>query len=30
VPHHCVVDVKPNNTFPSDHYGVLADLAFKE
>jgi endonuclease/exonuclease/phosphatase family metal-dependent hydrolase len=26
VGNHLVLDVKPNNTFPSDHFGVLADL----
>jgi endonuclease/exonuclease/phosphatase family metal-dependent hydrolase len=26
VTNHLVLDVKPNNTFPSDHFGVLADL----
>jgi endonuclease/exonuclease/phosphatase family metal-dependent hydrolase len=25
---HRVVDVKPGSTFPSDHFGVLADLSF--
>jgi endonuclease/exonuclease/phosphatase family metal-dependent hydrolase len=25
---HRVVDAKPANTFPSDHFGILADLAF--
>jgi endonuclease/exonuclease/phosphatase family metal-dependent hydrolase len=28
VANHRVLDVKPDNTFPSDHFGVLADLAF--
>ena len=23
-----VVDVKPGNTFPSDHFGILADLSY--
>jgi endonuclease/exonuclease/phosphatase family metal-dependent hydrolase len=23
---HCIVNVKPGNVFPSDHFGVLADL----
>jgi endonuclease/exonuclease/phosphatase family metal-dependent hydrolase len=27
---HCVLDVKPRNTFPSDHFGVTADLLIKE
>lgn len=27
VRHHHVLDMKPGNTFPSDHFGVLADLA---
>jgi endonuclease/exonuclease/phosphatase family metal-dependent hydrolase len=27
VRHHLVLDAKPDNTFPSDHFGVLADLA---
>jgi endonuclease/exonuclease/phosphatase family metal-dependent hydrolase len=26
---HRVIDAKPANTFPSDHFGVLADLAFE-
>ncbi len=30
VPNHHIVDVKPNNTFPSDHFAVLADLVFAE
>ncbi len=25
---HRIVDVKPDGTFPSDHFGVLADLSF--
>ncbi len=25
-----VIDVKPTNTFPSDHFGVMADLMIKE
>jgi endonuclease/exonuclease/phosphatase family metal-dependent hydrolase len=25
-----VIDVKPANTFPSDHFGVMADLMIKE
>ena len=24
---HLMLDVKPNNTFPSDHFALLADLA---
>lgn len=24
---HLILDLKPNNTFPSDHFGLLADLA---
>jgi endonuclease/exonuclease/phosphatase family metal-dependent hydrolase len=27
---HRVLDVKPKNTFPSDHFAVLADLALRE
>jgi endonuclease/exonuclease/phosphatase family metal-dependent hydrolase len=27
---HRVLDVKPRNTFPSDHFGVLADLVLSE
>jgi endonuclease/exonuclease/phosphatase family metal-dependent hydrolase len=27
---HLVLDVKPRNTFPSDHFGVLADLVLSE
>jgi hypothetical protein len=23
---HRILDVKPNNTFPSDHFALLADL----
>lgn len=30
VRHHHVLDVKPHNTFPSDHFGVLTDLAFSQ
>ena len=30
VPNQQIVEVKPNNTFPSDHFAVLADLAFAE
>jgi endonuclease/exonuclease/phosphatase family metal-dependent hydrolase len=26
VDNHLILDVKPNNKFPSDHFGVLADL----
>jgi endonuclease/exonuclease/phosphatase family metal-dependent hydrolase len=26
VSRHAVVDVKPDGVFPSDHFGVLADL----
>jgi endonuclease/exonuclease/phosphatase family metal-dependent hydrolase len=26
VAHHLILDVKPRNTFPSDHFAVLADL----
>jgi endonuclease/exonuclease/phosphatase family metal-dependent hydrolase len=26
---HRIIDVKPNGTFPSDHFGVLADLAVR-
>ena len=25
-----VIDAKPENTFPSDHFGVMADLIIKE
>jgi len=25
-----VLDVKPRNTFPSDHFGVLADIVLRE
>jgi len=25
-----VIDTKPENTFPSDHFGVMADLMFNE
>ncbi|HXG13350.1 MAG TPA: endonuclease/exonuclease/phosphatase family protein [Gemmataceae bacterium] len=28
--HHRLLDVKPGNTYPSDHFGILADLAFRE
>jgi endonuclease/exonuclease/phosphatase family metal-dependent hydrolase len=27
---HLALTVKPKNTFPSDHFGVLADLAWRE
>jgi endonuclease/exonuclease/phosphatase family metal-dependent hydrolase len=27
---HRVLDVKPGNTFPSDHFGLLADLAWRD
>jgi endonuclease/exonuclease/phosphatase family metal-dependent hydrolase len=27
---HRILDVKPRNTFPSDHFGLLADLALRE
>jgi endonuclease/exonuclease/phosphatase family metal-dependent hydrolase len=27
---HVVVDVKPSDTWPSDHFGVMADLAFHD
>jgi endonuclease/exonuclease/phosphatase family metal-dependent hydrolase len=27
---HRVLDVKPGNTFPSDHFGVMADLELRE
>src|ERR1700704_4700755 len=27
---HRILDVKPNNTFPSDHFALLADLALLE
>jgi endonuclease/exonuclease/phosphatase family metal-dependent hydrolase len=27
--HHRVLDVKPANTYPSDHFGVLADLVLE-
>jgi endonuclease/exonuclease/phosphatase family metal-dependent hydrolase len=27
---HRILDVKPDNTFPSDHFGVLADLTFRD
>jgi endonuclease/exonuclease/phosphatase family metal-dependent hydrolase len=30
VRHHRVLDLKPSNTFPSDHFGVLADLTFRD
>jgi endonuclease/exonuclease/phosphatase family metal-dependent hydrolase len=30
VRNHRVLDVKPSNTFPSDHFGVLADLTFRD
>src|SRR5208282_4319363 len=26
VPNHLILDVKPKNTFPSDHFALLADL----
>ena len=27
---HRVLDVKPGNTFPSDHFGVLADVMLQD
>jgi len=30
VHNHLILDVKPKNTFPSDHFGLLADLALSE
>jgi len=27
---HLTLDVKPGNTFPSDHFGLLADLALRD
>jgi endonuclease/exonuclease/phosphatase family metal-dependent hydrolase len=30
VHNHLVLDVKPKNTFPSDHFALLADLALEE
>ena len=27
---HRILDVKPGHTFPSDHFGVLADLTWRE
>lgn len=30
VHHQFVLDIKPRNTFPSDHFGLLADLALAE
>jgi endonuclease/exonuclease/phosphatase family metal-dependent hydrolase len=30
VPHHLILDGKFRNTFPSDHFAVLADLALSE
>jgi endonuclease/exonuclease/phosphatase family metal-dependent hydrolase len=27
---HAILDVKPDNVFPSDHFGVLTDLALKK
>jgi endonuclease/exonuclease/phosphatase family metal-dependent hydrolase len=30
VHNYLVLDVKPNNTFPSDHFGLLADLALTQ
>ena len=27
---HRVLDVKPGNTFPSDHFGVMADLVLRD
>jgi len=30
VHNHVVLDLKPKNTFPSDHFGLLADLALAE
>ena len=30
VHNHLILDVKPKNTFPSDHFGLLADLGLPE
>ena len=30
VHHHQILDVKPGNTFPSDHFGVVVDLVLRE
>jgi hypothetical protein len=30
VHNHLILDVKPTNTFPSDHFALLADLALLE
>lgn len=30
VHNHLILDVKPRNTFPSDHYAVLADLSLSD
>jgi endonuclease/exonuclease/phosphatase family metal-dependent hydrolase len=30
VHNHLILDVKPNSTFPSDHFGILADLELPE
>jgi endonuclease/exonuclease/phosphatase family metal-dependent hydrolase len=30
VHNHLILDVKPQNTFPSDHFGLLADLGLPE
>jgi endonuclease/exonuclease/phosphatase family metal-dependent hydrolase len=30
VRHHHVLDLKPGNTFPSDHFGVMADLIWHD
>jgi endonuclease/exonuclease/phosphatase family metal-dependent hydrolase len=30
VNNHRILDVKPKNTFPSDHFGLLADLTLRE
>lgn len=30
VENHRVIDAKPENTFPSDHFAVMADLMFEE
>ena len=27
---HSLLDMKPGNTFPSDHFGMLADLALRK
>jgi len=26
---HCLLDVKPGNTYPSDHFGVMADVVLR-